>query len=315
MASSDTRRRRVLVLYYSQTGQLGGAVAALVAGLDPQRFAVTTRAIRPLPDYPFPWSVRRFFGVFPDCVLGNLPAIEPLKLDDDAPYDLIVLGVTVWYLAPSLPIQAFLADEQARVLRDTPVTTVIACRNMWHNASEQLKLAIADRGGLHIDNVVVTDQGPAWATFVTTPRWMFTGKREAFGVFPAAGVADETIEGMRRFGEAISARPEALDARPPAPLLRGLGAVSVEQRYIVPELIGKYSFPPWAHLIALARRLGVVFAAAMTMLFVVYLVLAILVLVPLSILVRLLLYPLMRGWYHSHVKRLISPTETDPRSS
>ena len=194
-------------------------------------FDVTLRAIHPRQKYPFPWSVRRFFGIFPDCVLGAAPEIEPLDLEPDARFALVILGLTVWYLAPSLPVQGFFRSPESRVLRDTPVITVIACRNMWHNASETIKREIKRVGGLHIDNVVVTDQGPAWATFVTTPRWMFTGRNDAFGIFPAAGVAPETLAGIRRFGEAISRGAAGLVHRPPSPLLRGLGAVSVEQRY------------------------------------------------------------------------------------
>ncbi len=301
--------RRVLVLYYSQTGQLEGAIRSLVDGLDRESFDLTLRTIRPRQEYPFPWSVRRFFGIFPDCVLGAAPGIEPLDLEPDARFDLVILGLTVWFLAPSLPIQGFFQSSESRVMRDTPVITVIACRNMWHNASETIKREIKRVGGLHIDNVVVTDQGPAWATFVTTPRWMFTGRNDAFGIFPPAGVAPEALVGFRRFGEAISRGATGLDHRPPSPLLRGRGAVSVEQRYSVPELIGKYSFPAWARLIRAAGRFGSWLTGLTTVVFVLYLVFAILILVPLSIIARIALYPIMRRWYRSQVQRLKSPSE------
>ena len=45
--------------------------------------------------------------------------------------------------------------------------------------------------GLTVDNVVVTHQGPPLATFVTTTRALFTGKRDRlWGIFPPAGIPE-----------------------------------------------------------------------------------------------------------------------------
>jgi len=284
--------KRVLVLHYSQSGQSARAAASFVSTLDPARFDVRMEPVRAKTGYPFPWTFWGFFGVLPDCVLGRAPEIEPPGFSPDEKFDLVILVYQVWFLAPSLPIQGFLASPWARVLRDTRVITLVVCRNMWHTASETMKARLAALGALHIDNVVLTDPSPPIASFVTTPRWMFTGKQDRFMGFPPAGVPEEEIRRLSRFGTAISQSESALEGRDARPILRGLGAVEVEPRFVLPELIGRLSFRPWARAIDAAGRAGALARRAAILLFFLYLVFAILVLVPLAALARLLFHPL-----------------------
>ena len=112
--------KRVLALYYSQTDQLGLALRSFLAGLEDQHgqdgedFEVHVERLRPRNDYPFPWSMPEFLDVFPESVLGVGTELETPGFDPDAEYDLIVLGYTVWYLAPSIPIQSFLQSKYAQ---------------------------------------------------------------------------------------------------------------------------------------------------------------------------------------------------------
>jgi len=307
--------KRVLALYYSQTGQLRRALDSLLSGLDPNEFEVHVEALRTEVEYPFPWSFGEFLDVFPESVLGPPPALLEPEFDPDAEYDLIVLAYTVWYLSPSLPVQAFLQSPYARVLRGRSVTTLIACRNMWHRASQGMKAQLKLLGAELRDNVVVTDQGPAWATFVTTPRWMLTGKSEQWGIFPPAGVAARTIEELSRFGAALSERRAELDDPTGGPLLTGLGAIEIEQRMVVPELIGRVIFPPWAGLTrALGRPGGLVRRFALYF-FAASLILTILIVVPISILLRILFYPLIRGPLAAYVERLKAPSGVERPAS
>ncbi len=304
---------RVLALYYSQTGQLRRALDSFLSGLEGQDgFELHVEALQSLPAYPFPWGLGQFLDVFPESVLGHAPAIETPGFDPDAKYDLIVLAYTVWYLAPSLPIQGFLASPHARVLRDTPVVTLCACRNMWHTASLRMKRDLERLGARQTDNVVVTDGGPTWATFVTTPRWMFTGRSDAFSVFPPAGVTAETIEDLARFGDALVERKD--DLQRAEPLFKGLGAVEVEQRFVVPELVGRATFAVWAPLLRLLGPPGAALRKPGLFFFALYLIFTILVLLPISILVRLVLYPILRTPIASYVERLRWPSGERDRS-
>lgn len=81
---------------------------------------------------------------------------------------------------PSQPITAFLQSEQAKkVLKDTPVITLIGCRNMWLMAQEKVKKLLAESEAKLIGNVVKVDQSNDWASFITTPLWMLTGKKKS----------------------------------------------------------------------------------------------------------------------------------------
>ena len=130
--------KRVLAVGYTQTGQLRRALDSLLGGLDPEQVEVHVEDLRPRPDYPFPWPFYRFLDAFPESVLGVPPELATPSFDPDEEWDQVILAYTVWFLAPSLPVQAFLRSDHARVLRGRPVVTLCACRNMWHTAHLRL---------------------------------------------------------------------------------------------------------------------------------------------------------------------------------
>ena len=94
-----------------------------------------------------------------------------MTLTGDEDFDLIIVFYQVWFLAPSLPVTAFLQHPLAGVLfNNKPVITVIACRNMWLKAQEKMKMMLTHLGARLIDNVVLFDRGNVFATLITTPR-------------------------------------------------------------------------------------------------------------------------------------------------
>ncbi len=301
--------KRVLALSYSQTGQLSRALRSFLAGLDPDQFQVDVEPLRVEPDYPFPWRFGDFLDAFPETVTYASPEIEPPAFDPDAHYDLVVLAYTVWYLAPSLPIQGFLRSPYARVLEGTPVITLVACRNMWHRASERVKQDLEALGAYHVDNVVVTDQGPALATFVTTPRWMFTGRKDGFWrVFPPAGVSDRDIASVQRFGEAVNRQRDLVTRDLRHSLLGGLGAVQVDQRFVALEFIGRGLFRVWGPICRFLGSPGGRLRRLALYVFAANLLLVVLVMAPLSGLFRLLFYPLVKRPLENYTRRLMAPT-------
>src|SRR2546427_1754190 len=185
--------KRVLLVHFSQTGQLARVARRLTSPLAAAGdVELVKEVLRPRRPYPFPWPAWRFLDAMPETVLLEPPALEPLTVGADERFDLVVLAYQVWYLAPSGPMTAFLKSEQGRrLLRGRPVVTVIACRNMWLVAQETVKHLIQEAGGRLRDNVAFVDGGGTLATFVTTPRWVLTGRRDAFWGLPAAGGARE----------------------------------------------------------------------------------------------------------------------------
>lgn len=192
--------------------------------------------------------------------------LKPLTVDAAKRYDLVILAYQVWFLTPSLPITSFLATpEAAQLLRDTPVVTVIGCRNMWLMAQEKLKARLAELGARLLDNVALTDACGTAASFLSTPLWMFTGRQKPYSWVPRAGIDDAEIAASSRFGEAIARRLAADDQPLREPMLQGLGAVRVDEELIGSETVGNRSFQLWSRLLAaigpqqsLRRGLGLV---------------------------------------------------------
>jgi hypothetical protein len=280
--------KRVLLVHFSQTGQLARAARQLVSPLAQARdVELVEEVLRPRRPYPFPWPFWRFLDAMPESVLLEPPELEPLAVRADEHFDLVVLAYQVWYLAPAGPMTAFLKSPASKkLLQGRPVVTVIACRNMWLQAQATVERLIGEAGGQLRDNVVFTDRGSTLASFITTPRWLLTGKRDAFWGLPAAGVADEDIASADRFGQALLAALRTDRERIAAPLLAGLRAASVDPRLIFSERAGKRAFSAWSRLIRLGGPPGAAGRLPLLALFCVYLVTMIVVVVPPSLLLQ-----------------------------
>lgn len=288
--------RQVLVVHYSQTGQLGRLVQSVCAPLLQRGdLQLDFLPVKPATPYPFPWPFLTFFSIFPETVLMRPEPLQPLQVDPDKRYDLVILAYQVWFLAPSRPITSFLATpEAARLLKGTPVVTLIGCRNMWLMAQEKLKARLDALGARLVDNVVLTDACGSAASFLATPLWMFSGRQQPFPWIPKAGISDADIAGAQRFGVAIGERL-ALNGPVEEPMLRGLGAVRVDEKLIASERVGTRSFRVWGKLLAALgpqrsrrRRAGLI-------VYVVFLLSLILTVVPVTALLKKLLSPLTQA--------------------
>jgi len=300
--------KKVLLVAWSQSGQLTRIAERIVAPLRNGDVTVDHWALRPQTPYPFPWSLRSFFDVFPESVLMEGPALaDPPPLAED--YDLVILAYQVWYLAPSLPVSGFLQDPRAqRLLAGKPVIAVCACRNMWMNAWSQLRARLEGLGARVLDHVVMVDAGSTLATFITTPRWLLTGRRDAAWGLPAAGVAESEIAAASRFGVALSEALARDAERDTAPLLAGLGAVKVEPRLAFSERAGGRIFRVWARLIRAAGRAGQRRRLPLLALFATYLVMIILLLVPLNLGLQTLFSGALRGYFARIRARFEAPS-------
>jgi hypothetical protein len=301
---------RILILHYSQTGQLTRAVRAMMAPLaDRADVELVWQELVPREPYPFPWGFFTFLDVFPESVYLDPPALQPVAFGADSRFDLVILAYQPWFLSPSLPITGFLKSTAAQVLKDTPVITLIGCRNMWFSAQQKLQGLLKDVGARLIDNVVLVDQGSPWVTFITTPRWLLTGKKDGFWrIFPPAGISDAAIQGAARFGRALADSLYLLQSNPGASLLRGLGAVTINPGYIAAEKIGHRSFLLWGRLLRAIGPPGHAGRRVVLLIYVVFLVSMILTVVPLGKLLRVLLRPWLRRRMDAETARLALPS-------
>jgi hypothetical protein len=296
---------------HTQTGQLRQCADSLLAPLLASG-EVQLDVFDPKPQvaFPFPWPIPAFLDVMPESVLEIPPPMQPMRLPHDH-YDLVILAWQVWYLAPSLPVTAFLASEQAKVLSGTPVVVLCACRNMWHAGWLKLKAKLDQLGARVLDHVVVVDQGAAWATFVTTPRWLWTGKKNAFGPFPAAGVAQKDIDALAPLGERL--RDALLEGRLDGSVLKGAtpAPVAVVRKYVLPEFLAGHVFGWWAKLIRGAGKVWKGFRFPFSVAFILWLYAVIVLLLPILVLTAIVVRVGFKGWFNARVSRLAAPSGGD----
>ena len=244
--------KKVLAIYYSQTGQMKRTLESFISKLGDDEISVDIRTIKPKREYPFPWPFYTFFDEFPESVFMDGCEIDELNdLADD--YDLIILGYTVWYMAPSIPITAFMQSEQAKkILKNKPVVTLIACRDMWVTAQEKMTNMLNSIDARVIDNVALTDQSGSVLSLITLPFWMLTGDKKYFKSLPSAGIKEEEIENASRFGERLNKALKEDKEKKSEPMLTNLGAVNVNAKLVATEKIANKSFRIWSKLIKLS---------------------------------------------------------------
>lgn len=287
--------KNVLVVNYSQTGQLADVTAQLVGPLRAAGHQVHLETLIPETPFPWPWPIIDFVDAFPECVQLDAPPLKPLQVAPDTQFDLIILTYQVWYLSPALPMTAFLQSPTGqRLLKDKPVVTLVACRNMWLSAQDTMRRLIAEAGGQLRDHLAFTDQGHALATFITTPRWVLTGRRDRWLGLPPAGVAPEEIRGARRFGRALAAALDDDGEKSGAPMLTGLRAATVNPRLALSEKAARRAFGVWSKVIRACGKRGQWRRRPVLLAFAIYLITMVLTVVPLSLLLQWLFYPLLK---------------------
>lgn len=201
--------RRLLVVYFSQSGQVAEAARSLLHEVSQLTDVVVNwHHVQPTKPYPFPWrSPLTFFSVMPQSVLGHGVELdsEPSDLIEGWRPDLIVFAYPVWFLMPAPPMHRFLSCLTDQQLHQTEVMTLCVCRGMWHHAARVVARQLARLGACHRLNVVATHQGPAWATFLSVPRHLLSGRTDRWhGVLPAAGIGSAGRERLSRIGTELA---------------------------------------------------------------------------------------------------------------
>ena len=201
------KMKNILVIHYSQSGQLTEIMNNIARPLcTNEDINVVHYEIKMKTPFPFPWKKKDFFNVFPESFLqipSKVQSIPEQILNQK--FDLILFGYPVWYLSPSIPTTSFLKSPGAKkLLANTPVITVIGCRNMWIMAQEKVKNLLKNCNAKLIGNIALVDRHINHISVITIVQWMFTGKKERYlGVFPKPGVSQKDIDESSKFGDII----------------------------------------------------------------------------------------------------------------
>lgn len=196
--------KRILVITYSQSGQLDDIVENILKPIKDD-VQIHYEKLKPVPDYPWPWPGTTFWDAMPECVRHIPSALEHLSVKSDDAFDLVIIGYPIWFLSPPVPITTFLKSGIGKkILKNTPVITVIGARNMWISAQEDVKKMILEAGGKLKGNIALFDRVHNLISVVTIIYWVTTAKKAKYlGIFPKPGIADEDITSAGRFGPPI----------------------------------------------------------------------------------------------------------------
>lgn len=159
--------KKVLVIYYSQSGQLSEIVENFTQPLIEAGNTIEIVRIEVLHAYPFPWTGKSFFSVMPDCVLHIPTQLKPFQLKEKS-YDLVILGYQAWFLSPSIPFNSILSHPIIKsLLLNTPIVTITGARNMWISAMEDIKKILKTAQARLVGNIALVDKHHNFVSFVT----------------------------------------------------------------------------------------------------------------------------------------------------
>jgi len=202
--------KNVLVVYYSQSGQLEEVSRRIALPLEQSTdIHVQYLEIRPKHQFPFPWPKEAFFDVFPESfrqVPVDIEVPDPEILNTK--FDLVLLFYQVWYLSPSIPVTSFLKSEYAKqLLHKVDIVTISGSRNMWIMAQEKVKVLLKSHSANLVGNIALVDRHINLVSVITIVDWMFTGlKRKIYRFLPLPGISDQEIKESIKFGEIIASR-------------------------------------------------------------------------------------------------------------
>jgi len=284
--------KNVLVIYYSQSGQLE-SIAKNIAKpfLNSDEINVTFYEIQLEKPFPFPWDKTSFFDAFPESFLQIPRELKPVPEEIlNTKFDLVLFHYQVWYLSPSIPINSFLKSDSAKkILNNTPVITISGSRNMWIMAQEKIKVLLKEAKAELVGNVALVDRVGNLISVITIVEWMFSGvKKKYLGIFPLPGVSDKDIQESGKFGEAMLFAFKQNKLSELQPKLVALGGVYISSYLVTVDKTANKIFNKWSNLIYKNQKNR----KTLLKVFNVYLFLAIWLISPIVYILHLITYPI-----------------------
>ena len=284
--------KNVLVIYYSQSGQLETIAKTIAKPLmDLDEVNVIFHEIQMEKPFPFPWDKESFFDAFPESFLQIPSPLKPVSAEImRTKFDLILLNFQVWYLSPSIPINSFLKSPEAKqLMNNVPVVTINGSRNMWVMAQEKIKVLLKENNAQLKGNIALVDRAGNLISVITIVEWLFTGiKKKYLGIFPLPGVSEEDINASSKFGEVIKKcfLTNTLDELQPK--LVAIDAVRVSSYLVSVDRTANKIFKKWSNFINNKKSSR----KRWLKIFNIYLLLAIWLISPIVYILHVLLYPI-----------------------
>jgi hypothetical protein len=212
--------------------------------------------------------------------------LQPFSITQSK-YDLVIFAYQPWYLSPSIPANSILMHPKVQaVLKDTPVITLIAARNMWISAQEKVKKVLKNAGAKLVGNIALVDKHANPVSAITILYWMMTGKKDKYlGIFPKPGIADEDILHAQQFGKITAAHLLSSEWDTLQKDLLAAQAVEVKSDLMFIEERAPRLFSIWANIISKRKN-----RAAWLVIFKYYLLFALFMVAPVVLSINLLFF-------------------------
>jgi menaquinone-dependent protoporphyrinogen IX oxidase len=210
-AGGGARPPRVLLLYYSYTGQSHKVLETAGEVLRNRGCEVREAEIK-FTDQRYAAKFSRFpmRRVWPDMlsVLGaqkrnEIGGIQTPDTVRGADYDLILIGSPTWWDNVSMPLRSFLKSDEARkLLSGKPFAVFVVCRTFWRENLQAVRELAEEQGGRYVDEIHFTYPGDNLRSMLALTSYLGSGEyREKYlGLrLPPTNVQPEQLEQTRTF--------------------------------------------------------------------------------------------------------------------
>lgn len=151
--------KRVLLVYYSYSGQTSRLIQAFGGGLEDSGVEVTRHRLIPVERLSFPLG--SFFLTVKMMIITFFRrriAITPESKKITGDWDLIVLAGPTWSYSPSGPVLCFY-DSNRKLFDNQQVLPFISCRGYWRVHHWQLRYMLKRCGARVLEPVIFKHRG------------------------------------------------------------------------------------------------------------------------------------------------------------
>lgn len=217
-AGGGDRPPRVLLLYYSYTGQSRRVLDAAGEVFRARGFDVREAPIEFTDaQYSEPFSRFPMRRVWPDMLSvfkaqsrGETGGIRIPDAVTDGEYDLICIGSPTWWKTVSMPLRTFLKSAEAeKLLSDKPFAVFVVCRQYWLENLTAVRELAQQRGGRFVDEIHFTYPGDPVRSMMSLTSYLGSGenRKRYLGVpIPPTNVQPGQLEKARRFAAGLADR-------------------------------------------------------------------------------------------------------------
>ncbi len=150
------RKKRVLIIYYSFTGQTKLLLNRIIEGLEGEGLEVTVQQLTPVSSYTFPF--KSYFNLLKATIQTFFllrSKIKPLEQTCSGNWARVILAGPTWSYHPSGPILDFL-DRYGVELQGQCVIPLISCRAYWRVHNWELRRYLKKYGARVESPIVFT---------------------------------------------------------------------------------------------------------------------------------------------------------------